>query len=230
LDGSVVVVVDELVVVDDVVECVVVVLVVVVDDVVECVVVELLVVDVDEVVAVELVVVEELIVVDDVVECVVVVLLVVVDVVVVDVVDEGAVVVVVEGDTTGALHVQVASSQSWSPGQPSPLSHCSPLPGSTTPSPQNEYVAVTTALNLDLCALKLPVSAWQAGSIVAASEGFPCSPAQLVQIAVSFVPWAFAFCATCVSGQAVPKEILPPVMAMNSGAESRGSRGAPCTT
>src|SRR5437870_4609736 len=106
-----------------------------------------------------------------------VVLLVVVVLVVVLVVVGGAVVVdVVVGVIINPPQVHAALLHSCPAGQPAPASHCSPAPGSTTPSPQVEWRARKLALILDRGDLRIPLIISHAGSIVAASFALAWSP------------------------------------------------------
>src|SRR6266404_6317363 len=114
-------------------------------------------------------------------------------------------------------------------GQPAPASHCSPAPGSTTPSPQVEWRARKLALILDRGTLTVPLIISQLGSIVAVSFALPWRPVHERDVAFTLVPFAVALSVAFVERQMLPNETCLPVITIASGATSPGSSGEPCT-
>jgi hypothetical protein len=152
-----------------------------------------------------------------------------VDVEVVDVMVVGVVVdveeelVVVEDDVMrvvvvdGALGEHVQSAPHSPPSAHASPSHCSPLPGSTTPSPQRVSCARNDSLSFDFFAVSVALRVVQVGSSVPFSFTLPLSPSHDVHAAVTLVPCLVAFSFACTGLQALPIEIWGPITTGSMG-------------
>ena len=119
--------------------------------------------------------------------------------------DVDVVVVVVVG--TGHVH---AALQGTPPGH-GPRSHCSPLGGSTTPSPHRLTSATNGTRSFDRLAISVPARFVHVVSRLPLSFTLPRSPAHECQTALTAVPRAVAFSFARTGSQMFPTEISGPM-------------------
>src|SRR5262249_25326613 len=127
----------------------------------------------------------------------------------------GTVEVVVLIEPTVVVVVDAGGSQAQSAVHPAPSphgapSHCSPLAGSTMPSPQRVNRATNVFLSFDFWAMSVPFRVVQVGSRVPVSFTLPLRPAQDGHTAMTVVPCLVAFSFACTGLQAFPIDIWGP--------------------